>query len=127
MKRAFIFLLLTFVSFFSFAKEKTLYTKKTDVSIIELIEDDNLKTKYYINIFEKDLEEGYNNTAVYCSDYDKIKELLVYLLNHHVQYHYSFTVLGLEVVRNNLTLKHESIEIDSKNNRIVNMKIYVLE
>ena len=112
MKRFFILTCLLLACNLLFSEDKCLYTKSTDVSVIELYESTK-SPKYYISIYEKDIEEGYNNCIINCDDKDKITEFLYYLLNHHLQNRYYFTVTAYEVI-------HEELELTTKKTEIVN-------
>lgn len=110
MKR-FIFILILILSVSGlFAKDKKLYEKKTSVSVIELYETSE-SPKYYISIYEKDIEEGYNNCIVNCDDKDKITEFLQYIINHNLNDRYSFTVSAYEVIHEELKLIGKKTEI----------------
>ena len=110
MKRFILVLVLILSVSGLFAKDKRLYEKKTSVSVIELYESTE-SPKYYISIYEKDIEEGYNNCIVNCDDKDKITEFLQYIINHNLNNRYSFTVSAYEVTHEELQLINEKTEI----------------
>ena len=110
MKR-FILVLILFLSVSGlFAKEKKLYEKKTSVSVIELYESTE-SPRYYISVYEKDIEEGYNNCIINCDDKDKITEFLKYIINHNFNNRYTFTVCYYELAHEELQLINEKTEI----------------
>lgn len=124
MKRNFLFLLvLLFVVSGLFADDKRLYKKKLDYSLIELYEK-TTEEVYYIFIYESDIEEGFNCNTIYCEDYDKIKEFLLYLLNHNINGLYTPVVTALELIRSDLSLEKKSLELN--NNRFVDVRMYYL-
>lgn len=124
MKRFLLVLLLVLSASGLFAKDKKLYEKKTSVSVIELYESTD-KPKYYISIYEKDIEEGYNNCIINCDDKEKLTEFLKYLLNHNLNNHYTFTVKAYEVINDDLQLINEKTELVK--GVIENRTMYYLE
>lgn len=124
MKRCIIVLLLVLSASGLFAKDKKLYEKKTDVSVIELYESAE-SPKYYISIYEKDIEEGYNNCIINCNDKDKITEFLQYVINHSFNNRYSFTVTAYEVIHEDLQLTNKKTEIIKGN--FENRTMYILK
>ena len=124
MKRFLLVLLLVISASGLFAKDKKLYEKKTSVSVIELYESTD-KPKYYISIYEKDIEEGYNNCIINCDDKEKLTEFLKYLLNHNLNNHYTFTVTAYEVTNDDLQLINEKTELVK--GVIENRTMYYLE
>lgn len=124
MKRFILVLLLVLSASGLFAKDKKLYEKKTSVSVIELYESTD-KPKYYISIYEKDIEEGYNNCIINCDDKEKLTEFLKYLLNHNLNNHYTFTVTAYEVTNDDLQLINEKTELVK--GVIENRTMYYLE
>lgn len=127
MRKAVLFLILILSTSGLFAKEKVLYEKKSKQGIIQLLEYDDLASKYCIMIYEKDIEEGFNYSAIYSNDYEKIKELLVYILHNNSAGLYTFILYALEMTRKDFVLEKKSVEIDSKNNRVVNTRMYYLK
>lgn len=124
MKKIFLaFILITTVSML-FADDKKLYEKKTSVSSIELYESSE-SPKYYISIYEKDIQEGYNNCIIVCDNKNKITEFLKYIINHSFNDYYSFTVSAYEVRYKELQLIKETTEIAE--GRIENRTTYLLE
>lgn len=124
MKRFLLVLLLVLSVSGLFAKDKKLYEKKSSVSVIELYESTD-KPKYYISIYEKDIEEGYNNCIINCDDKEKLTEFLKYLLNHNLNNHYTFTVTAYEVTNDDLQLINEKTELVK--GVIENRTMYYLE
>ena len=110
MKRIILVLLLILSASGLFAKDKNLYTKKTSVSRIELYESKE-EPKYYISIYEKDIEEGYNSCIIECNNKEKLTEFLLYIINHNLKDHYVFTVIAYEVIDEDLELMYEKTEI----------------
>ena len=124
MKKLFIALVVLLSASGLFAKDKRLYEKKTSVSVIELYESAE-SPKYYISIYEKDIEEGYNNCIVNCDNKDKITEFLQYIINHNLNNRYSFTVSAYEVTHEELQLINEKTEIVKGN--FENRSMYLLK
>ena len=124
MKRFILVLVLILSVSGPFAKDKRLYEKKTSVSVIELYESAE-SPKYYISIYEKDIEEGYNNCIINCDDKDKITKFLQYIINHNLNNHYSFTVSAYEVTHEELQLINEKTEIVKGN--FENRSMYLLK
>ena len=124
MKRFTVLICLLFACNLLFAKDKRLYEKKTSVSVIELYESAE-SPKYYISIYEKDIEEGYNNCIVNCDDKDKITEFLQYIINHNLNNRYSFTVSAYEVTHEELQLINKKTEIVKGN--FENRSMYLLK
>jgi hypothetical protein len=124
MKKLFIVLVALLSVSGLFAKDKRLYEKKTSVSVIELYESTE-SPKYYISIYEKDIEEGYNNCIVNCNDKDKITEFLQYIINHNFNNHYAFTVSAYEVTHEELQLINKKTEIVKGN--FENRTMYLLK
>ena len=124
MKKLFIALVVLMSASGLFAKDKRLYEKKTSVSVIELYESAE-SPKYYISIYEKDIEEGYNNCIVNCDDKDKITEFLQYIINHNFNNHYSFTVSAYEITHEELQLINKKTEIVKGN--FENRTMYLLK
>lgn len=110
MKRSVFFICLLFACNLLFAKDKKLYEKKTSVSVIELYESTE-SPRYYISVYEKDIEEGYNNCIINCDDKDKITEFLKYIINHNFNNRYTFTVCYYELAHEELQLINEKTEI----------------
>ena len=124
MKRFLLVLLLVLSASGLFAKDKKLYKKKTSISVIELYESTD-KPKYYISIYEKDIEEGYNNCIINCDSKEKLTEFLKYLLNHNLNNHYTSTVTAYEVTNDDLQLINEKTELVK--GVIENRTMYYLE
>ena len=124
MKKLFIALVVLLSVSELFAKDKRLYEKKTSVSVIELYESAE-SPKYYISIYEKDIEEGYNNCIVNCDDKDKITDFLKYIINHNFNNRYSFTVSAYEVTHEELQLVNKKTELIKGN--FENRTMYLLE
>lgn len=114
MKRFILVLVLVLSASGLFAEDKKLYEKKNSNSFIELYETME-SPKYYILIYEKDFEEGYNYCIVNCDDKDKITVFLKYLLDHNVNNYYSFTVSAYEVIHEELQLIKSKTELINGN------------
>ena len=134
MKRFILVLVLILSVSGLFAKEKKLFEKKSEYSFIGLYESSNLKDtdgyKYYIVINEDDFEGGRLLYSVVSNNYDKIKSFLTDMYktgNKAKEPVWAFYPDYYLFLHDDLVLAYENTEIDSKNNMLVEQKIYILE
>jgi hypothetical protein len=107
-----------------FAKEKTLYKKDTENSVLTLYQSE--LNGYVLIIYEKDFDnETFHLDKIICKDENKIKEFLVYLLEHNINWIYNPTIYVYEIKNDDLTEIDKNIEIE--NNKIIDTRTYLLE
>ena len=134
MKRFILVLILIISTSGLFAKDKKFFEKNSKYSFIGLYESSNLKDtdgyKYYIVINEDDFEGGRLLYTVVCNEYDKIKAFLTDMYragNKAKEPVWAFYPDYYSFLHDDLVLAYENTEIDSKNNMLVEQKIYILE
>lgn len=134
MKRFILVLLLVLSVSGLFAKDKTIFEKQAKYSYIGLFESSDLQKtdgfKYYIVINEDDFEGGRLLYSVFSNNYDKIKSFLseAYKQGNRLKSPlWAFYPDYYLVLNDDLTLIYKNTEINSKNNMIVEQKVYKLE
>lgn len=110
-----------------FAKPKQLFYKKTDNSILKLEYDNSEDYKYCLTTYDFFVFEERNMRMILSNNEASIKKFLKYLLNNNLEGIYSPSVVSYEFANDDLTKFSEDIEIDSKNNCIVNKYKYILD
>ena len=134
MKKIILVLLLVLSASGLFAKDKALFEKQSKYSFIGFYESTDLnKTdnyKYYIVINEDDFEGGRLFYSVFSNDYDKIKSFLTenYKAGQKLKEAlWAFYPGYYIVLHDDLTLAYEDTKIDSKNNMLVEQRVYILK
>lgn len=130
MKKRFLFIviILTILTSGLFAKEKRLFTKKTNVSLIELYQDNSVKNgEFCLITYEKATDSEYDYCQIISNNETKIKEFLQYLLNHNFYGLYAPIIVTYEATNDDLKLNKKDLEIDSKKNTLTNKYVYFLE
>lgn len=128
MKR-FIFVLLLILSVSGlFAKSKRLYTKSTDISLLELYQDKDIEgAEFCLFAIDYITEDETDKCMIICDDEKKIKKFLQYLLNHNLGGLYTPTITAYEAFNKELTQFDKDLEIDSENNILINKYWFELE
>ena len=125
MKRTIIFICLLFACHLLFAEDKELYKKNTKHSVLKLYQSDDLNG-YFITDYEIDLDnETYHLNTIYCEDENKIKDFLLYLVEHNLNGLYNPTITFYEIKNEELSEIGKQIKIE--NNKIIDCKNYYLE
>lgn len=134
MKRIIFVLLLVLSASGLFAKDKKILEKKSKYSFIGLYESSDLKNtdgfKYYIAINEDNFEGGRFLFTVVSNNYDKIKAFMIDMYKAGIKLEkplWAFYPGYYMTFNEDLTLAYENTEIDSENNQIIDMSIFVLE
>lgn len=132
MKRFILVLLLILSVSGLFAKDKVLFEKKTEYSILSLYESANPKEnngfKYYVTVNEDDFEGGWLLYMAVSNDYEKIQDFTTKMYKSGNQIHmFAFYFDYYKTLHNDLVLDYEKTKIDSKKNQIVEYKVYILE
>lgn len=124
MKRLVLLFILILSASGLFAKEKILYEKDTENSVLTLYQSE--LNGYVLVIYEKDFDnETFHLDSIICKDENKIKEFLVYLLEHNINWIYNPTIYVYEMKNDDLTEIDKKIEIE--NNKIIDTRTYLLE
>ena len=125
MKRFLILICLLLAGNLLTAEDNSLYKKKTSKSILELFTFESWEGFRLVN-YEKDINnETLHMNTILCKDEKKIKEFLVYLLDHNVNDLYHPTILVYEMAFSELTQIEKEIEIHD--NKIVDVRTFLLE
>lgn len=134
MKRFIILTCLLLACNLLFAKEKTLFKKQSKYSFIGLYESGNLKDtdgyKYYIVINEDDFEGGRLLYSIVSNNYEKIQNFLTenYKAGNKLKSPlWAFYPDYYTFLHDDLTEVYKDSKIDSKNNLIIERRIWVLE
>ena len=127
MKRFVLFCLILLFSISLFAADKKIYTKKTNLSVLEMYEAKEGNYKFYIATYEQATEDENDACVIYSDNEKKLKDFLVYLINHNLQGLYAPSITYYEVSHNELSKVDSDTRIDSKRNKIEHINIYVLE
>jgi hypothetical protein len=100
------------------------YKKDTENSVLTLYQSE--LNGYVLIIYEKDFDnETFHLDTIICKDENKIKEFLVYLLEHNINWIYNPTIYVYEIKNDDLTEIDKNIEIE--NNKIIDTRTYLLE
>jgi hypothetical protein len=125
MKRFLIVFILVLSASGLFAKDKQLYEKKTKVSLLELYETKTESHPYYISAYDWITEDENDWNIIYCDDKQKAQDFILYLRNHNLGGLYNQTIVAYEVFHEELELLNEGR--DMKNNKFINISIYLLK
>lgn len=132
MKRIIIILLFVLCASGLFAKDKVLFQKKTEYSFLDLYESKNPKEnngfKYYVTVNEDDMEGGWLLYMAVSNDYKKIQDFTtnMYKSGNQIKM-FAFYFDYYATLYDDLVLDYEETKIDSKNNQIVEYKVYILK
>lgn len=111
-----------------FAKTKRIYQKKTNISVLELYQDDEIEgARFCLTTYEKATNDEYDYCQIMCDNEQQIKQFMKYLLNHNIGGLYAPTIAAYELIHEELQESNSDIQIDSKKNTITNKYTYFLE
>lgn len=134
MKKLFTLICLLLACNLLSAKDKKIFEKQSKYSFIGFYESGNLTEtngyKYYISVNEDDFEGGRKLYIILSNNYDKIKTFLsdMYKRGNNLKTPvWAFYLDYYEEFHEDLIQIHEDTNIDSKNNMIVDFRIWVLE
>lgn len=107
------------------AKDKQLYVKKTKVSLLELYETKTESHPYYISAYDWITEDENDWDIIYCDSKQKAQDFVLYLRNHNAGGFYNPTIVAYDYMHTELELLNEGR--DMKNNKFINISIYLLK
>ena len=125
MKRFIVLICLLFACNLLAAKDKQLYVKKTKVSLLELYETKTESHPYYISAYDWITEDENDWDIIYCDSKQKAQDFVLYLRNHNAGGFYNPTIVAYDYMHTELELLNEGR--DMKNNKFINISIYLLK
>ena len=125
MKRFLILIYLLLACNLLVAKDKQLYMKKTKVSLLELYETKTESHPYYISAYDWITEDENDWDIIYCDSKQKAQDFVLYLRNHNAGGFYNPTIVAYDYMHTELELLNEGR--DMKNNKFINISIYLLK